>query len=131
MTEINITRFFTQACAKDYSASCAEIGQNAGPDTWRAAMDDADDYAYINDATREAFKAFVLSSGGWNETEVNAFTDTELNALFLQWIAGDKRESDLDNAVPDWAQYEIDSQAGQCPSNIFKAADGQIYYSLD
>ena len=38
---INVTRFYLEACPKDYSASVAEIGSNAGQDTWNAAVDDA------------------------------------------------------------------------------------------
>lgn len=35
--EINITTFFNNAAPMDYSASIAEIGDDAGPSTWRAA----------------------------------------------------------------------------------------------
>lgn len=130
MTEINITRFFNEACARDYSASVAEIGTSAGADTWRAAMDDAYDYAFITDDNRDEFKKFVRESGGWSDDEINAWTDTELNALCIQWIAGDMRESGLDVAVPDWDQYRLDSEAGQCAGRIFKGDDA-IYFSLD
>jgi hypothetical protein len=46
--QINITRFFNDAAPMDYSASVAEIGQNAGKDTWRAACDDASDWNMLD-----------------------------------------------------------------------------------
>lgn len=131
MTEINITRFFNEACARDYSASVAEIGTSAGADTWRAAMDDADNYAFITEENRDDFKSFVRESGGWSDDEISTWSDTELNALFIQWVAGDMREASLDIPVPDWEQYRLDSEAGQVAGRIFKN-DGEktIYFSL-
>ena len=129
--EINITRFFSEAAPMDYSASVAELGSNAGPDTWRAACDDSEDYMLLDtDDKRDSFRAFVRSSGGWNDEEIAAWTDTELNALFIQWIAGDMRESDMHAGMTadDWTAVEKMQSDGVVSSNIFRGTDGEIYF---
>jgi hypothetical protein len=131
--EINITKFFNEAAPRDYSASVAEIGQDAGADTWRAACEDAPDYNMLDtDEKRDAFRAFVRDSGGWSEAEIRAWSDTELNALFIQWIAGDMREAGLHaNMVGhEWATYTKRARNGDVYSNIFRADNGEIYFSL-
>lgn len=129
--EINITKFYNEACPMDYSASAAEIGANAGRDTWNAAKEDAPDYNFIDTPEKvNAFKSFVRDSGGWDKEEVDAWDLIELNALFLQWVAGDIREC-LEWDVNDiWANYEELAEAGTVPSRLFKAEDGQIYFDI-
>ena len=126
--ELNITRFFTEATPRDYSASVAEIGANAGADTWRAAMDDSPDYMLLDDdEKREAMREHIKGFGAWDDTEIAAMTDTALNALCLQMIAGDIREAGLDTTNPDWDAYEKnDDIAGR----LFKGIDNEIYYYL-
>lgn len=132
--EINITAFFNASAPMDYSASVAEIGASAGPDTWRAACDDSDDYPILDTGEkRDAFRTFVRSSGGWSDAEIAAWSDAELNALCLQWIAGDMREPvgfelGPDTTAEQWADYEAQANAGQCSGRIYRAADGQVYF---
>ncbi len=127
--ELNITKFFNDAAPMDYSASVAEIGDNAGADTWRAACEDSQDYCILDtEEKRVAFRAFALSSGAWNEEEIATWSDKELNALCMQWVSGDMREGDLDVAEPDWDNYQKDSEAGRVSGRIFKGIDGEIYF---
>lgn len=128
--EINITQFFHETCPRYYQASVAEIGADAGAATWQAAIDDSTDYMILDTAEkREAFRAFVKSSGDWNAEEIAAWNDTELNALFLQWIAGDIRDSMyLENSPIDWAAYEKDENERH---SIFKGNDGEIYFCIE
>ena len=131
--EINITRFFNNAAPMDYSASVAEIGTNAGPDTWNAAMDDADDWSMLDDADKlDAMHAWAKSSGGWDESEIAAWSDQEINALFIQLVAGDMREADLmaNMTDGDWAMYEECAAIGECAGRIFKGEGGQVYFYL-
>lgn len=81
---------------------------------------------------KEAFRDFVKESGGWTVEEIAAWDDTELNALCLQWIAGDVREcfGDADFADWDWAEYEEDCEAGRSPSRFFRA-DGKVYFDIN
>lgn len=124
--ELNITKFFNEVCPRDYSASVAEIGANAGADTWRAACDDSADYMILdNDEKREAFRDFVRDSGGWNKEEIYSWSNLELNALLLQWIAGDIREAGLDDGV-DWEDYNKSENAGR----LFKGTDNEVYFYI-
>lgn len=121
--EINITAFFAhQIAPMDLSASIAEIGANAGADTWAASVEAAQDLQLLTTPEElEAFKQFAQSSGGDFEDS------TDWQALFLQWIACDLREMGVrysDDAI-DWNAVEADDTYG---GNIFRGTDGQIYF---
>jgi hypothetical protein len=127
--ELNITQFFRDAAPMDYSASRAELGNDAGPSTWRAAVDDSPDYMLLDtDDKRDAFRAHVREFGAWSQEDIAAWSDVELNALLLQMIAGDMRESDLDNdpSDDDWRAYENSVNAGR----IYRGDDGDVYYYI-
>lgn len=132
MTQINITRFYAEACPMDYSASVAEIGENAGRYTWQAAKDDAQEYNFLDtDEKRQAFRDWIKPYGAWDDSEIAAWDDTELNALFIQWIASDIREC-LERDVDDiWANYQEMAETGTVPSNLYRDDDGQVYFSLE
>jgi len=135
--ELDITAFFNAAAPMDYSASVAEIGASAGPDTWRAACDDSDDYPILDTAEkRDAFRAFVRSAGAWSDGEIAAWSDAELNALCIQWIAGDMREPvgfelSADTTPQEWAEYEAQASAGQASGRIYRADDGAVYFYVE
>lgn len=166
------------------SHSAAEGGWNAGPETWQSALERADETPLLDTPEKlQAMRDFARESGGWSEEECAAWTDQEVNALFLQWIAGDVRqcpavlegvtfearigahgpiwwyttedEPDMEtgpfeslteahqDASPghsfptanslaeiDWSVTEAFQQDGNCPSNLFRADDGRIYFSL-
>lgn len=134
--ELNITQFFNAAAPMDYSASQVEIGANAGPDTWRAACDDAEEYPLIDtEEKREAFREFVRESGGWSTEEIATWADAELNALCIQWISGDMREPvgfelGADTTAEQWADYEAQASDGQCSGRIYRADDGAVYFYI-
>lgn len=132
--EVCITHFFNTAAPMDYSASVAEIGADAGPATWQAACDDSVDNMLLDDdEKREAMREWAQASGGWNAEEIAAWSDIELNALFMQLISGDMREADIgpESAADDWIAYEERAARGQCGGNIFRTTDGEVYYSLE
>jgi hypothetical protein len=129
--EINITSLVNMFAPR-LSASAFELGGNAGQITWQAAQEQAEETPLLQSEDElQAMRDFARSSGGWNEDEVNAWTDHELNALFLQWIAGDVRELGADSlAEIDWTEAEEMQREGQAPSNLFRADDGQVYFYL-
>jgi hypothetical protein len=125
--EINITSF--DAPAFDYSHSIAEGGTNAARNTWNAALNGP--RLLTTDAALDAMRAWAGRTGAWEETEIAAWDDTELNALFVQLVSGDIREAGADClAGIDWAHYAEDSEAGQISGCMFQGDDGQIYYYL-
>lgn len=109
------------------------LGDNAGKLTWQASVETAGEIELLDTADkRQDFRDYVKGFGAWSDTEIAAWNDTELNALLLQMIAGDVREAfgDADVSEWDWAEYEKDTSTGRISSNLFKADDGQIYYSI-
>ena len=129
--EINITDFFYIGQAHLYSASAAELGENAGKITWNNSRNYADKHRMlVTDEQLEAFRSFVKDTGGWTNSEIRSWTDQELNALFVQFIAGDIREAGLDIPFPDWEQYQEEAEAGRVSGRIFKIQDGQVYYNI-
>ena len=115
------------------SHSIAEGGENAGQNTWNAAKKQAlNSPPLLNTPEKlQAMRDFARESGGWNREEIAAWSENELNALFLQWIAGDVRELGADSLDEiDWEEAEEMKGEGQAPSNIFKGDDGKIYFYL-
>jgi len=129
--ELNITKFYNETAPMDYSASVAEIGNNAGVDTWRAACEDSPDYMILDtDEKREAMREHVRGFGAWTDEEINAWSDIELNALLLQMIAGDIRESVLDDDRSAWPEYYEQGEQGIVSCRLFSDDNGRIYYSI-
>lgn len=134
--ELDITDFFNACAPMDYSASIAEIGQNAGADTWRAACEDSPNHVILdNDAKRAAFRAFVRDAGAWSDSEIASWSDTELNALCIQWIAGDMREPvgfelSADSTPEQWAEYQEQSEVGTVSGRLFKSDSGRVYFYI-
>ena len=130
------------------SHSRAEGGQNAGPETWQAAQEQAAETPILDSPEKlQALRDFARSSGGWDDEEITAWSDQEINALFLQWVASDCREcpallniydgdgtsrfSSADSLEEiDWEETEKQQEAGQTASNLFRAEDGSIFFYL-
>lgn len=124
--ELDITEFFNEARAADYSASVAEIGEHAGEITWNRAIVAARRWNPLDTPDKQAaFRAHVRGFGAWNDAEIEGFSPVELNALLIQLIAGDIREARLDSGTT-WEEYEAGENAG----SLFMGTDGRIYYSL-
>lgn len=123
--ELNITRFYNTTCPRDYFASIA------GPDTWRAACDDSHDYMMLDTADKlQAMREHVAGFGAWTDEEIASWTDVELNALLIQMIAGDIRESCLADGG-SWAMYYEEAEQGIVSGNLFSDDAGQVYYTIE
>lgn len=144
--EIEITSLL-ELDAFELSHSQAEGGSTAGRDTWNASKQAAQEHVLLDTPEKlQAMRDFALSSGGWDEEEIATWPANELNALFLQWIAGDVRQCPsmeqaygpddprFSNAYRldeiDWEATEAMQEQGNCPSNLFRADDGRIYFYL-
>jgi hypothetical protein len=131
--ELDITRFFNEACPMDYSASRAELGQDAGKITWNAAVDDAAEYEILpDDKARDAFRDHVRDFGAWDDEEIAAWSNDELNALCMQMVAGDIREmlGVSSSGEWNWTEYEQEAEKGRISSNIYQGDDGRVYYYI-
>lgn len=133
MPEINITRLIVDADPFAFSHSIAEGGKNAGPETWAAANAEASTRPLLAPEERDAVRDFFANFGAWEAEEIAAWSDSELDALVLQYASGDLRE--VQSLCPgdglggiDWEDAEELSQAGTIGGNLFASgADLYIY----
>jgi hypothetical protein len=128
--EIDITSFFSTVTPCELSGSVAEMGAHAGAITWTASCAASIHHPLLDDAEkRGAFAEWVDGTGFDGASDL---CNTELNALFLQWIAGDLREmgADSDTSGIDWSHVAKMQEEGAYPSNIFQGDDGKVYFSL-
>lgn len=133
--EINITRFVTECDPFNFSASQAERGDNVGPETWSNAKTEAAREPLLTSPEQlDALRDYVGGFGAWEDDEIAAWSANECNALFIQLVSGEMREAGMDDVDVedfDWEKYERSAENGNISGNIFRAADGQIYYCLD
>jgi hypothetical protein len=126
--ELDITHFFEFADAFDYSASAAELGQNAGKITWSAAVRDSSEYLLLDTPEKvEEWKDDVRGMGGWEDEEIDAWSVEECNALLIQYISGDIREMES-LCGDDWAEYERFSEEGRVGGRLYRGDDGRVYF---
>ena len=129
--EIDITSL-TELNAWELSHSAAEGGWTSARDCWRASQLAADEHCLLDSEEKlQAMRDFARSSGGWTKAEIERWTPTEVNALFLQWVAGDVRELGADSlGEMDWDKAEELQREVQAHSNLFKGIDGRVYFYL-
>jgi len=132
--EIDITSFVTNENPRDFSASVAEIGNNAARDTWQAACEQASDSPLLNTEDElQALRDHAKEFGVWDAEEIAGWNADECNALLIQMISGDMREMGMDDCDLedfDWQECRERQEAGQCPSNLYMGDDGRYYYYL-
>lgn len=121
--EIDITEIIEAGCFIDYSASVAEIGANAGAETWKASMEAFDEGGLnrpltLEEQLREA-RDYFATFGAWDEDEIENWSSLEVNALFLQMVAGDVREASP-NIFEDYDSYQKDAERGTVSGRIYK-----------
>lgn len=133
--EINITKLFDDAAGDRgrYSASCAELGQNAGQITWNNAEACAGEHTEILDTgkKRQAAREHFASFGAWEHEEIMNWSNVELTALIVQLVMGDLRE--LEAYTDECEPREIlrateDNQ--DVGGHLFIGTDNEIYYYL-
>ena len=132
--ELDISAYFAaQITPCELSGSVAELGSRAGEITWSASCAASADLMILNsEEKRDAFRAWVESSGGWSADEIARWSDVELNALLLQWISGDLREMGVNEGGEeiDWSTVEEEQAEGIIPANICRGVDGKILFCL-
>jgi len=129
MTELNVTHMVESA--DDYppmSASVAELGNDAAAITWRNAKAYAASRPLLtNDADRDDARQWLKGFGAWEPAEIAAWSDNELNALIVQFVAGDIRELEAFDSFED---YQKAAEAGTAGGRLYKADDGQFYFYM-
>lgn len=125
--ELDITDFFERGSHIEFSASNAELNcYDSGERTWQNTLLVSSIYFILDtEAKKASVRAHLLGFGAWHKHEIYAWADKELNAVFLQLVAGDIREAGIDTECPDWAGY-----ADEGLSNLYVGIDGRVYYTI-
>jgi hypothetical protein len=135
MFEIDVTDFLASHSLICFSGSIFELGQDAGPQTWAECNDKAIEWKPLDsDDKRETFIKWCRNTGFSEGDDLHAWPDAQLQALCIQWIAGDARDcgidgQDLDSI--DWEDIETRQHEGQCSGSIFRGDDGRIYWQCE
>lgn len=132
MLEVDVTRLVDTLEPAMVSGSIAELGNSAGAITWRNAKEGAK--RLLKPSERDAARDYFAEFGAWSRAELKAMSATEIDALTLQYAAGDLRE--LQSLAPgdgvadiDWTEAEALAHAGTCSGNLFPH-DGRLFISL-
>lgn len=124
MLEINVTCLLDDVDPSEISGSRAERGDNAGQETWQNAIDATAEAPLLKPQERDYARAFFGTFGAWDDDEIEAWTDNELDALVLQYAAGDLRE--LQSCAPgdgigniDWTEAEKLASEGTVSGSVY------------
>lgn len=112
----------------NFSASAFELGENAGEITWTNAVSYSEEAPLVTEDQLDDVAEWLKDFGAWPEDEIDDMVPTELNALLLQFVAGDIREmQDFDSED----EYLDAGAAGQNPGRLYKGDDDQWYFSIE
>jgi hypothetical protein len=134
MAELDVTRLVREADCFEFSASRAERGENAGAETWANAKEEAGDSPLLSAEQLDEARAWFRGFGAWNREELAAMSADELNALLIQFVAGDIREaqslcpSDNDDGI-DWPEYETLASEGTLRGSLFPHED-RVFFTM-
>lgn len=115
-----------------YSASAAELGQDAGKITWENAKDAIDSDGHFEpllktDEQIENAKEWFAEFGAWDGEEIATWSNQDLNALLLQFIAGDIRESEP-QIFDDYDEYQKQAERGTVSGRIYLSGEDWYIY---
>jgi len=132
---IDITKLVTEGDMFDFSASRLERGDNAGPETWQNACAEGATSPLLAEDELEEARDWFADFGAWDAAERAAWTPAEVNALVIQFVAGEWREMEAlasdDDGEIDWAEVERLAEQGTIAGNIWPDADGRIWFNMD
>jgi len=131
-SEIDVSCLIKDVNAFELSASQLEKGKNAGAETWANAKQAATEHGLDLDVPR--VKNWFAEFGAWDEEEIASWNKQEVDALVLQYAAGDLRDAqDLcagkGLAGVNWKKAEKLSQQGSISGNLFPH-NGKLYLQI-
>ena len=133
--EIDVTRLVRETDPFDFSASVAERGQNAGPETWaNAVREGATAPLLTTEAELDALRDWAKDFGAWSAEEIAAWSPEECNALLIQYVSGDLREMEAlcigDDGEIDWDEAERLASEGTIGGSLYRGDNGRVYFYL-
>lgn len=109
---------------EQFSDSIANSGlQSIGKINWQNAIKAASEVMLVTDENRDELIEHFAGYGAWTRDELNANTDAELNALLIQFIAGDYKERRDAEERDELAKYE-ENQGGRLFKGDIEGSDG-------
>lgn len=110
------------------SNSIAELGPDAGKITW----DNSVEYAkrrplLITEDDKFEARRWLRGFGAWDAEEIAAWSEDELNALVVQFIAGNIREMEHFDSEEEYFEAE---REGHVSGGLSKGDDGRWYFYL-
>ena len=133
MSDVDVSVLIDEVDPFDLSASCAERGTNAGPETWRNALDAANRNA-LDVPDDAGARQFFAEFGAWDDEETQGWSKAELDALILQMASGDLRE--LQSLAPgkglagvNWKAASKLSEQGTVSGRLYAGA-GKLWFSM-
>jgi hypothetical protein len=115
------------------SGSVAELGENAGRDTYAYACSwlDSDSELFKTIVKhRRTVTCYLREFGAWDKAEIDSWTDRELVGVLIQDIAGDYRELErfCERYYPgESIEDVIDLDGVELPSSLY-FCDGKWYF---
>lgn len=127
--EIDVTHMVEDADEMPVlSGSICELGQNAGPMTWRNSVAYGKDHPLlVTDADREEARRYFKEFGAWSEEEIAAWSEDELQAIVCQDIAGNIREMESAESIE---AYRAGQERGTYSGSLYRGDDGRWYFYL-
>ncbi len=103
--EINVTELVAEDCSS-FSNSIHESGlKNIGEITWRNACEYArENMLCTTDAELDKLRDWIADFGAWDSEEIAAMSDVELNAMLVQFVSGDVRESEHYDSFEEYSE---------------------------
>lgn len=127
--ELNITALVADIDPCYYSASRAELGEDAGRITWENSMDRVEETPILEtDEQRQEVRDYFKGYGAWDD-EIAAWTNQELDALLLQEISSNLRKAEHYGGL-DSEEYEAAIKDGQVIGNVYRGNDGEVYIEI-
>ena len=120
--ELDITHLVARkADMIHYSASIAELGENAGKVTWENALDCASESPLVPPEGEAEARDYIREFGAWEDEEIDGWDSQTLNALVLQLVAGDIR---------DMSHYGSYAEYAEASGRVYQGDDSRWYYYL-
>jgi len=110
------------------SGSRMEHGQDAGAITWNNSKAYGVDRPLLtDDAMRDAARAHFREYGAWDEDEIAAWSEEDLQAIMCQDVATAIREMEV---AEDYADYQRLCEQGTCSGRLYKGDNDRWYFYL-
>lgn len=131
---VDVSRLISEVAPFDLSASIAERGKNVGPETWANAKATATGTPLSIDADdRDVARKWFAEFGAWDRDEIAAWSAAGVDALILQFAAGDLRE--VQSLCPgdglgdvDWIEAERMAEEGTVPGRLYPEGERLMIY---